>query len=91
MNTNPPRDETYFEGETLPQVIHIDKANRTCLVKVAPNKSVIAHLTKEKAEAIQLLDYVEIKKSPVTGEINVIRYYVNQDVYNEEYYQEVLI
>ena len=88
MNTNPPKTEEYWEGETLPQVIHIDKVNRTCLVKVAPNKSVIAHLTKEKAEAIQLLDYVEIKKSPVTGEINVIRYYVNTDVYNE---QEVLV
>lgn len=84
MNTNPPKTEEYWEGETLPQVIHIDKVNRTCLVKVAPGKSVIAHLTKEKAEAIQLLDYVELKKSLVTGEINVIRYYVNTEVYNQE-------
>ena len=91
MNPNSPNDDTYFEGDKLPQVIYIDKVNRTCLVKVSHDKSVIAHLTKEKAEAIQLLDYVEIQKSPVTGEINVIRYYVNQDVYNDDYYQEVLI
>ena len=84
MNTNPPRDDTYFEGEKLPQVIHINKLERTCLVKVAPGKSVIAHLSKEMNEAIQLLDFVTLKKSPVTGELNVIDYFVNEDIYNDE-------
>ena len=82
--SNPPKDEEYFEGEKLPQVIHINKLNRTCLVKIAPGKSVIAHLSKEMNEAIQLLDFVTLKKSPVTGELNVIDYFVNEDIYNDE-------
>ena len=84
MNTNPARDDTYIEGTPLPQVIHINKLEATCLVRIAPGKSVIAHLTKEMNEAIQLLDYVEIKPSVTPGEYNVTNYYVNTDFYNEE-------
>ena len=83
-------DETYFEGEVLPHVIHINKVERTCLVKVK-GKSVVAHLPKLINEAIQLLDFVKIKKSPVTGEYHVTDYYVNEDFYNDDYYQEVLV
>ena len=75
----------------IPHIIHINKTERTCLVKIAPGKSVIAHLTKEMNEAIQLLDYVKIEKSPVTGEYHVTDYYVNDEFYNDDYYQEVLV
>ena len=92
--SNPPRDDTYMEGDPMPQVIYIDKVNRTCLVRVAPRKSVIAHIkTREMAEAIQLLDYVDLKWSPISKTWNVVMYYVNSEVTEEihETYQAVLI
>ena len=82
--SNPPRDDNYIEGTPMPQVIHINKLNRTCLVKIAPGKSVIAHLSKEMNEAIQLLDFVEIHEAVTPGEYNVTNYYVNTEIYNEE-------
>lgn len=89
--SNPPMEDVYFEGSKLPQVIHINKTERTCLVRIAPNRSVIAHLPKAINEAIQLLDYVELKPSVIPGQYNVVDYWVNSEVYNDEYYEEVLI
>lgn len=93
MNTNPPNDTTYFEGDPMPQVIYIDKVNRTCLVRVAPKRSIVCTMSKNIAEGIQLLDHVEVKFSHVSKEFQVIRYYVNQEVTEEigETYQAVLI
>ena len=94
MNTNPPNDTTYWEGDRLPQVIYIDKVNKTCLVRIAPKRSVVAHIkNKQMSEAIQLLDYVDLKWSPISKTWNVVRYYVNQEVTEEihETYQAVLI
>ena len=78
----------------MPQVIYLDKVNLTCLVRIAPKQSVIAHLkNKEMAEAIQLLDYVDLKWSHVTKQWNVVMYHVNSEVTEEigETYQAVLI
>ena len=94
MNTNPPVDDTYMEGDQLPQVIYIDKVNLTCLVRIEPNRSVVAHIkNREMAEAIQLLDHVELKWSHVTKQFQVVNYYVNREVTEEiaETYQAVLI
>ena len=93
MNINPPNDNTPFEDE-LPQVIYIDKVNLTCLVRIAPRESVVAHLkNRAMAEAIQLLDYVDLKWSHVTKQFQVVNYYVNREVTEEiaETYQAVLI
>ena len=94
MNPNSPNDTTYWEGDKLPQVIYIDKVNKTCLVRIAPKRSVVAHIkTREMTEAIQLLDYVDLKWSPISKTWNVVNYYVNQEVTEEihETYQAVLI
>ena len=80
--SNPPRDDTYMEGDKLPQVIYIDKVNRTCLVRVSPKKSVVAHMNKNIAEGIQLLDHVELRWSHISKEFQVTQYYVNQEVYS---------
>ena len=77
----------------MPQVIYIDKINRTCLVRIAPKQSVVAHIkNKEMAEAIQLLDYVDLKWSHVTKQWNVVMYHVNSEATEiHETYQAVLI
>ena len=82
MNPNSPNDDTYFEGDELPQVIYIDKVNRTCLVRINPKQSVVAHMSKNITEGIQLLDHVELKWSHVTKQFQVVNYYVNQEVYS---------
>ena len=94
VNTNPPNDTGYIEGTPMPQVIYLDKVNLTCLVRISPKRSVVAHLkNKAMAEAIQLLDYVDLKWSHVTKQWNVVMYYVNSEVTEEihETYQAVLI
>ena len=93
MNPNSPNDETYWEGDELPKVIYIDKVQRTCLVRITPKQSVVAHMSKNIAEGIQLLDHVELKWSHVSKQFQVVRYYVNTEVTEEigETYQAVLI
>ena len=93
MNPNSPNDDTYFEGDQLPQVIYVDKIRRTCLVRVEPKRSVVAHMSKNIAEGIQLLDFVELKWSHVSKQFQVVNYYVNREVTEEiaKTYQAVLI
>ena len=93
MNTNPPNDTGFIEGDRLPQVIYIDKVQRTCLVRVAPKRSIVCTMSKNIAEGIQLLDHVDIRFSPISKEWQVKRYYVNREVTEKigETYQAVLI
>ena len=93
MNTNPPNDTGYIEGTPMPQVIYLDKVNLTCLVRVSPKRSIVCTMSKNIAEGIQLLDYVEVKFSHVSKEFQVINYYVNSEVTEEihDTYQAVLI
>ncbi len=91
--SNPPRDETPLEGTPMPQVIYLDKINLTCLVRIAPKRSIVCTMSKNIAEGIQLLDYVDVKFNHVSKEFQVVNYYVNSEVYEEihETYQAVLI
>ena len=89
MNTNPPMDQTPFEDNLI--VIHIDKINKTCLVRnERGGKSFTCELADRVVEGIMLMDYVQVKRT-VTGKRIVTDYFVNQEFYNEDYYTEVLV
>ena len=77
MNTNPPKDNTYFEGSTLPVIINLQKEFKTGIIKTATGKKFPVTIPDWIIPGIQLLDYVEITKSQVTGEWVVTNYHVN--------------
>ena len=91
MNTNPPNDHIRTNEDPMPVVINIQPEFKTGMVRTATGKKFPVKLQDWLIEGIKLMDYVELKKSAVTGEWIVTNYFVNGDFYNDDYYQEVLI
>ena len=91
MNTNPPNDPIYFEGNHLPVIINIQKSFKKGLVRTRKGKTFPVTLQDWLLDGIQLYDYVELKKY-VTGEWFVTDYHVNMEVYGAIHnsYQEQL-
>ena len=90
MNTNPPNIEEPLTGNEL-KIIHLDKILKVGLVK-SDNMRYSQHveLADRVIGGIQLLDYVTVKRG-VDGHLIVTDYFVNPDVYDEEYAQGGLI
>ena len=90
MNTNPPKDDTILEPN-MPTIINIQKDIGKGMVKTCTGKKFPVTIKQSLLEGIQLLDYVTIRKSKVTGEWIVVDYFVNSEIYNDEYYEEVVV
>ena len=84
MNTNPPRVDEPLTGDEL-KIIHIDPILKVGLVK-SDNMKYSRHveLADRVIGGIQLLDYVTVKRA-VDGNLIVTDYFVNPDVYDEEW------
>ena len=82
MNTNPPRIDEPVTGDEL-KIIHIDRRNKRGLVK-ADNMRFSQPVTLQDwlVDSIMLQDFVKIKKSVVTGELIVVDYFINHEVYD---------
>ena len=78
MNPNNPH---YFEGDRLPVIINIQKKFKTGIVKTPTGKKFPVKLQDWLIDGIMLMDYVELKKSKVTGEWIVTNYFINNEVY----------
>ena len=78
MNPNNP---TYFEGDKLPVIINIQRQFKTGIVKTSTGKKFPVKLQDWLVDGIMLHDYVELKKSKVTGEWIVTNYFINNEVY----------
>ena len=77
----PPVDDTYFEGTRMPQIINIQRKLKRGIVRTSTGKKFHVTLATWLSDCIMLHDYVEIKKSAVTGEWIVTNYYINNEVY----------
>ena len=94
MNPNNPH---YFEGDRLPVIINIQKQFKTGIVKTATGKKFPVKLQDWLVDGIMLMDYVELKKSKVTGEWIVTNYFINNEVYNaihnsyQEKYEDMIV
>ena len=64
----------------LPQLINIQKNYGTGLVQTKSGKKLKVIISRELLNDVQLMDYVELKKSPVTHEWVVTDYIINFDV-----------
>ena len=87
MNPNNP---SYFEGCQMPKIINIQRGLKKGLVKTASGKVFPVTLQNWLVEGIMLHDFVELRKSKVTGEWIVVDYYINRTVAEEiaETYEE---
>lgn len=79
--------------------ILINKQTRFCkgMVLTATGKKLVVNIDPRIVKDIQLHDFVELKKSAVTGELTVVDYYINFDVaasihnsYQERYEDMIL-
>ena len=59
------------------QVIHINKNDKTCLIRKDQGRSYPCRLAPNVIEGIQLLDYVTVKFNPVSREWTVVKYHIN--------------
>ena len=91
MNTNPPTDDTILEPN-MPIIINIQRKYKSGIVQTATGKKFPVTLQDWLLDGIRLYDYVDIKKSSVTGEWIVVDYHVNSEVYGSIHnsYQETL-
>ena len=78
MNPNNPH---YFEGDRLPVIINIQRRIKKGIVKTTTGEKFPVTLADWLVDSIMLQDYVEIKKSKVTGEWIVSNYFINNEVY----------
>ena len=79
MNINPPNVEEPLTGDEL-KIIHIDRRNKTGLVKSDNMKySQPVILQDWLLEGIMHQDYVTVERC-LSGELIVTNYYVNSDV-----------
>ena len=92
-----PNDAHYFEGDKLPVIINIQRRIKKGIVKTATGKKFPVTLSDWLADSIMLQDYVEIKKSKVTGEWIVTNYFINSEVYSaihnsyQENYDDMIV
>lgn len=90
MNTNPPKDDTVLEPN-MPVIINIQKGIGKGIIRTCTGKKFPVTIKSSLLEGIQLMDYVTIRKSKVTGEWIVTDYFVNSEIYNDDYYEEVVV
>ena len=83
MNTNPPNDTNTAGYTRLPMLINIQKRFGTGIVKTSTGKKFPVTLSPIVQKGAMLLDYVEIKKSAVTGEWIATNYFINIEVAQE--------
>ena len=76
-----PNDAHYFEGDSLPVIINIQRKLKTGIIKTSTGKKFPVTLSDWLVDSIMLQDYVEIKKSKITGEWIVTNYFINNEVY----------
>ena len=91
MNTNPPTDDTILEPN-MPMIINIQRKYKSGIVQTATGKKFPVTLQDWLLDGIKLYDYVDLKKSSVTGEWIVVDYHVNSEVYGAIHnsYQDTL-
>ncbi len=80
MNTNPPKDNTPFEGDQW-KVIHIDRQRKTCLIRKGKGKSYPCVLADWLVDGIMHSDFVDVKYNTVSKEWMVVDYHINFPVY----------
>ena len=93
MNTNPPKDYTPAVDSDEWQVIHINRKDKTCLIRKAnKGRSYSCTMADWLADSIMLHDYVEVQFNPVSRVWMVIDYRINVEVYGSIHntYQETL-
>ncbi len=78
-----PNADHYFEGDRLPMIINVQRRFKKGLVKTSKGKVFPVTLQDWLVEGIMVYDYVELKKSHVTGEWIVTNYFVNVEVAQE--------
>ena len=78
-----PNADHYIQGERLPMMINVQRRLKKGLVKTCTGKVFPVTLQDWLADSIMTYDYVELKKSHVTGEWIVVNYWVNSDVAQE--------
>ena len=78
--SNPPIDETWSEDEDW-KVIHLDKLNKTCLIRKGNGSSYPCVLADWLVDGILLHDYVDVKYNPVSRVWMVVNYRINMEVY----------
>ena len=94
MNPNNPH---YFEGSKMPVIINIQKKFKKGIVKTSTGKKFPVTLSDWLVDGIMLMDYVELKKSKVTGEWIVTNYFINNEVYSaihnsyQEKYEDMIV
>ena len=72
------------------KLIHIDPIRKTGLVKSDNmKKSLVVKLQDWLIPGVQLMDYVTVEKSMVTGELWVTDYHVNTEFYDDEFIEVV--
>ena len=59
------------------KVIHLNKKDKTCLIRKEHGRSYPCRLAPGIVEGIQLLDYVTVKFNPVSREWTVVDYQIN--------------
>lgn len=62
------------------QVIHLNRKDNNCLVRKGTGKAFPCSLAHWLKDSISIYDYVDIKKSNVTGEWTVVDYFINSEV-----------
>ena len=73
--------DDFADCDEMPKIINIQRKLKKGLVKNQNGKVFPVTLQDWLADSIELLDYVELKKSPVTGEMIVTDYKINMEVY----------
>ena len=92
-----PDNSHYFEGTKMPVIINIQKQFKKGIVKTSTGKKFPVTLADWLVDGIMLMDYVELKKSKVTGEWIVTNYFINNEVYNaihnsyQENYNDMIV
>jgi len=82
MNDYPSHfDEIDTAEDKRPVIINIQKDIKKGLVRTSKGKTFPVTLQDWLLDGIMLMDYVELKKSAVTGEWIVTNYYINKEVY----------
>ena len=77
-------DEIDTHDDKRPVIINIQRNLKTGLVKTSKGKVFPVTLQNWLVDGIMLHDYVELKKSGVTGEWIVTNYFINNEVYGQE-------
>ena len=81
----------------MPVIINIQKKFKTGIVKTSTGKKFPVKLQDWLVDGIMLMDYVELKKSKVTGEWIVTNYFINNEVYSaihnsyQEKYEDMIV